>query len=224
MDPYHLRSHTQSRVPRTDRQTDTIGTDQTAAKTLSETDRRADHQTDPQSVHQTDELTPPAAPLAHVVPTMSGFTSTSSHAPGISPGTSSQRLSADTTVDMMVHMTPPEDPELAKTDYYLRGPGEERPVFPSLTLSAAGAFPDGASQGMDTWRPPLVPDPAAVSRPQALAPLPSVAHTTSHTSNPGAGQSTHFWDDVEFYTEQERSSVRATATTFTHTPPTGTTI
>jgi len=190
---------------------------------MSETDRRVDRQTDPQSVHQTDELTPPAAPLTHVVPNLSGFTSTPSHAPGISSGTSSQRLSADTTVDMMVQLTSPEDPELAKTDYYSSGPGEERLIFPSLTLSAVGAFPGGAGQGMDTWRPPLVPDPVAESRSQAVASSLALAHPSGHTSNLGAGQSTHFWDDVESYTEQERSSGQATATIFTHTPLAGTT-
>jgi len=152
---------------------------------------------------------------------MSGFTSSIPHAPGTSPGTISQGLSVDTTVNMMVQMTPLEDLELAKTDYYSRGPEEERLVFPGLTLSAAGASSYGAGQGMDTWIPPLVPYPVAESCPQAVAFSSSVAHQTSHTRNLGAGQSTHFWDDVEPYTEQERSSVHATATTFAHMPVAG---
>jgi len=104
-----------------------LGTDQTAATTLSETDRHVDRQTDPQLAHQTDDITPPVAPSPHVVRIQSGLTSIPSHAPGISPGTSSQRLSADTTVDMIVPMTSPEDSELASTDFISGDQGRSRP-------------------------------------------------------------------------------------------------
>ena len=43
------------------------------------------------------------------------------------------------------------DTELAitDTDTYFRGPGEDRPAFPGLTLSVAGTTSHGADQGLD---------------------------------------------------------------------------
>jgi len=54
----------------------------------------------------------------------------------------------------------------------------------------------------------LVPRTVAESRPQAV----DLAHPTSQTGTRGAGQSTHFWDDVEPLMEQEQHSDHSTAT------------
>jgi len=38
---------------------------------------------------------------------------------------------------------------ITDTDTYFRGPGEDRPAFPGLTLSVAGTTSHGADQGLD---------------------------------------------------------------------------
>jgi len=223
-DTYNLRTRAQARAQRTDRQTDTPRTDQSVVTTLPETDRQVEVQTDQHTAHQTDYNILPAAPSPHVIPHLSGLTSISSHAPGRLSETSS-KLSVDPTVDLIVQGLLLEESGLASTDIYFRGPGEERPVFPGLTLLVTGATSHGAGQEMDPSNPSLVPKTVAESRPPAVDPSLDLAHPTSQTSNLGASHSTRFWDDVEPDTGPEWSSVYSTATTtFPHTQTAGITI
>jgi len=115
----------------------------------------------------------------------------------------------DPTADLTVQGPFAEDSELAitDTDIYSRGPGEERPAFPGLTLLVDGATSHGAGQGLDPGDPPLGPSTVTESRPQAV----DLVHPPSQTGTRGAGHSTHFWDDVEPLMEQEQHSDHSTA-------------
>ena len=92
------------------------------------------------------------------------------------------RLSADTTVDLIVQGLSQEKSGSARTDTSFRGLGEEWPIFPGLTLSVARASPHGADQEMETRNPSLVPESAAESRPPAVDP--SLHLSLIHISEP----------------------------------------
>ena len=118
------------------------------------------------------------------------------------------------TVDSIVQEPLTEDAgsAITDTDIYSRGPGKEQPVFPSLTLLVTGAASHGAGQEMDPRNPSLVPRTVAESCPQAV----DLAHPSSQTGTRGAGQSTHFWGDVEPLMEQEQHFDHSTAAHTTH--------
>jgi len=181
-----LDPHTQAQAQKTEGQTDVAGTAQTVATFIPVEDRSVDRQADIQTAHQSQHRTLLEAPLPYVRPYQSGLTP---HALETYSETSSQ-LSEDPTVDSIVQELSAEDAgsDITDTDTYSRGPGEEQPAFPGLTLSVTGATSHGADQGLDLGDPPLEPRTLAESRPQAV----DLVYPDSQNGTRGAGHSTHF--------------------------------
>jgi len=184
MDSYQLRSRTQVCVHTTDRQTDTPVTDQTVANTLPMSDRGTDEQTDTLVPDQTVDTTAQSVPTSWVVLLRSGHTF-SSHVPALPVDQSDQRISTDSTVDLVLDVPPDRDQQTVGQHFYSRGPRKDRPAFPGLTLSVAEDTFNGTGQGMAMWEAPLVAPPTAESSPQAvglsLAPGVHPSHRSSET-------------------------------------------
>jgi len=206
MDTYNLRTRTQARAQRLEEHTEIGEPTQTVPTTTSEESRGTDRQTDIQTAHQTEYNTLPTAPHLYVGSHQSG---TTTHALETQSATSSQ-LSEDPTVDSIVQELFAEDSELAVTDLDTssRGLGEERPVFPGLTLPVAGTTLSGAEQGLATQEPSLELHTEAGSCPQSVDP----AHPDAHAGTCGACHSTHFWGESESLLEQKQHSDQSTTT------------
>jgi len=112
MEPHSLRTRSQVRAQRTDRQPDIPETHQSAVTTLSETDRPVEVQTDQHTAHQSEYNILPTAPPLPVRPNTSGLIS---HAQETYLATSPQ-LSEDTTVDSIIQEPLTEDAGSAITD------------------------------------------------------------------------------------------------------------
>jgi len=138
MDSYQLRSRTQGRAPSTDRQTDTLGRDQTVANTVSQSDRWIDEHTDISTTDQTVDKTARPVPTPLVVPTQSGDT-LRAHAIMFPSESGDQRVSVDSTVDLVLDLPPDSELQTVRQDYSSRGQRKDRPAFPGLTLSVAEA-------------------------------------------------------------------------------------
>jgi len=114
MDGYDLRSRTQVRVPATDRQTDTLVGNQSVDKTITQSDTRVATCTDFPMMDQTVDQAARSVPSSMVVPTQSGDT-LSSHARTSPSESAEQRVSMDSTVDLVQTVTPDFDHQTDRT-------------------------------------------------------------------------------------------------------------